>query len=355
VRRLPLEQIFPEHRSGFWGKEPGTLDRDVRIVRNGDVGADGSIRWSDLPRRALTDAEYSKSALAAGDILLTTSGNCARVGWVGKLSEPTSASNFTRLLRADPKLVDSRYVFHLMNSAQFLLTCAPFVRGTTMENLSVRDAFAAIELPAPTLEEQRRISAILDVADVLRVRRRQALDQLNALRRSIFIDMFGRPLGQPSASTVALGDVAELFSGGTLPDGTEFNGQPGGFALVKVSDLARPGNDRDLRTTAAWRPSPGPASSTCPPGSVVIPKRGGAIATNRKRIATRHSILDPNLMGVLPMDGRIQTEYLFGWFDLLALLTAPWLLARWRSLRGERNRQDQGELTPQGSPDAVGR
>lgn len=45
----------------------------------------------------------------------------------------------------------------------------------------------------------------------------------------------------------------------------------------------------------------------------------------------------------------------YGWFDLLALLTAPWLLARWRSLRGERNRQDQGELTPQGSPDAVGR
>lgn len=51
----------------------------------------------------------------------------------------------------------------------------------------------------------------------------------------------------------------------------------------------------------------------------------------------------------------------YGWFDLLALLTAPWLLARWRSLRGspteqpQPDQQSQAALTREGSPGAVGR
>ncbi len=44
----------------------------------------------------------------------------------------------------------------------------------------------------------------------------------------------------------------------------------------------------------------------------------------------------------------------YGWFDLLALLTAPWLLARWRTLRSDRP-QVAAPITPVESPDAVGR
>jgi len=50
------------------------------------------------------------------------------------------------------------------------------------------------------------------------------------------------------------------------------------------------------------------------PESIIFPKRGGAIGTNKKRITKSYSILDPNLIGVEP-SREVIAEYLFGFFE----------------------------------------
>lgn len=60
---------------------------------------------------------------------------------------------------------------------------------------------AQFPIPLPPLPEQRRIAAILDSADALRGRRRQALAHLNELASAFFMDRFGSnvdlaPLGE---------------------------------------------------------------------------------------------------------------------------------------------------------------
>lgn len=52
------------------------------------------------------------------------------------------------------------------------------------------DQFLALSVPFPPLPEQRRIAAILDQADALRSKRREALALLDELQRGIFIEMF---------------------------------------------------------------------------------------------------------------------------------------------------------------------
>jgi type I restriction enzyme S subunit len=53
------------------------------------------------------------------------------------------------------------------------------------------EAEAALTIAA--LDEQRRIAAILDKADALRRKRKRALELLDTLTQSIFLEMFGGP------------------------------------------------------------------------------------------------------------------------------------------------------------------
>ena len=218
TRLATLEELFPDHVAGLWGGEAGTLEHNVRIIRNGDVQTDGSVRWDQLPIRAVSLKEFAKSKVQVGDLLLTTSGNCARVAYVDRDDDDVCASNFTRRLRVDPVIADARYLFHLMRGERFRELCAPYIRGTTLENLSVKDAFATVRLPVPAIEEQQRIASILDAADVLRAKRRQAFEKLDLLTRSIFVSMFGDPVSnQAGWPEVAIGQLGRVVTGRTPP------------------------------------------------------------------------------------------------------------------------------------------
>ena len=54
-----------------------------------------------------------------------------------------------------------------------------------------------IQVPLAPLPEQKRIAAILDAADALRAKRREALAQFDTLIQSVFLDMFGDLLTNP--------------------------------------------------------------------------------------------------------------------------------------------------------------
>lgn len=66
-------------------------------------------------------------------------------------------------------------------------------RAAAVPGLNRDDAYAQ-PLLLPPIEEQRRIAAVLDAAEALRAKRRQALVQLDTLTQAVFIDMFGDPV-----------------------------------------------------------------------------------------------------------------------------------------------------------------
>ena len=72
----------------------------------------------------------------------------------------------------------------------------PWITGSTRAKLTKAGA-SKIQIPLPPLAEQRRIARILDAADALRAKRREALVQLDALFHFTFIDMFGDPVTNP--------------------------------------------------------------------------------------------------------------------------------------------------------------
>jgi type I restriction enzyme S subunit len=72
----------------------------------------------------------------------------------------------------------------------------PWITGSTRAKLTKAGA-SNIEIPLPPLAEQKRIARILDAADALRTKRREALAQLDALLQSTFLTLFGDPVTNP--------------------------------------------------------------------------------------------------------------------------------------------------------------
>ncbi|WP_280202802.1 MULTISPECIES: restriction endonuclease subunit S [Nocardia] len=245
-------------------------------------------------------------------IIVGRKGSFGEVNWSNQACWPIDTTYYIDGSATD---ADLRWLFHRLGS----LGLTQLNRAAAVPGLNREDAYRkAITLPP--IEEQRRIAAILDHADALRAKRREALARLEELTQSIFIDMFGDPVVNPFEYPIrALGDIAEFYAGGTLPEGEGFAGQPDGFALLKVSDLNLLGNERVLHTSQGWSARPGARSATCPAGSVIIPKRGGAIGTNKKRLTSRPSVLDPNLMAITPHQGQLCLEFLYAWFERLDL------------------------------------
>ncbi|KQT04094.1 restriction endonuclease subunit S [Rhizobium sp. Leaf386] len=118
-----------------------------------------------------------------------------------------------------------------------------------------------------------------------------------------------------------LGDVCLVQSGAGFP--IKYQGKTrGDYPFFKVSDMNADGNETSLIAAANYideteRKALG--ARLFPPESVVFPKIGGAIATNKKRKIFTASCVDNNVMGLIPNQSRIRSDYLGWWlhgFDI---------------------------------------
>ena len=71
-----------------------------------------------------------------------------------------------------------------------------FTHGSTMKHI-VRKDFLKHKIPLPTIEEQNRIVKILDQAQSLIEKRKQAIAYLDDYIKAVFLDMFGDPVSNP--------------------------------------------------------------------------------------------------------------------------------------------------------------
>lgn len=191
------------------------------------------------------------------------------------------------------------------------------LRGTTARRRSLNQSdFQSIALPLPSHDEQHRISSALKRTKSMVSTSAGRARTLSAVKAS----QFSRVVSLTD-SRAPLSDLASIRAGNSLSAGSEFTGQAEGSLLLRVSDLNHPQNTHRVNVAARWSPDEANRSTSAPAGSVVFPKRGGAIGTNKKRVLGRMAQLDPNLMGLAPQDDRCPAEWLATWLDTIDLGT----------------------------------
>ena len=154
-----------------------------------------------------TSIGSAKQIVRSGDVLLSKIVPHIRRSWVvgGDRGRRLIASGEWIVFRSDR--IDQAYLRHVLVGDPFHSQFMQTVSGVGGSLLRARPAqVAKITVPLPPLHEQRRIAAILDQADDLRAKRREALAQLDSLAQSIFLEMFGDVDGKDWA----ISSVAEI-------------------------------------------------------------------------------------------------------------------------------------------------
>ncbi len=136
--------------------------------------------------------------------------------------------------------------------------------GTSQPQIT-RQGIVKVDVPLPSIEEQRRIADILDRADALRAKRRETLAHLHALTQSFFVGMFGDPISNPRRFPVnAIGNLGQVVTGGTPPSASD--GMFGGSTpFVTPGDL----ND-DLKVKRSLTERGAGLVGTVRPGATLV-------------------------------------------------------------------------------------
>ena len=111
------------------------------------------------------------------------------------------------------------------------------VNGATRQKLN-QAAMRKMQIPLPPLEEQKRISDILDKASNLIDLRKQQLEKMNLLIKSKFIDMFGDPVTNPKGWEVQrIEELCEAIFGGGTPSKSHAEYYDGDIPWVTSKDM----------------------------------------------------------------------------------------------------------------------
>lgn len=158
-----------------------------------------------------------------GDVLVAKITPCFENGKIAQARLPRLhgfGSTEFHIVRARPGISESRYLHHYLRLEEVRTSGQRRMTGSGGQRRVPASFLADLAIPLPSLEEQRRIAAILDQAETLRTQRRTALALLDSLTQSLFLDMFGDPAKNTHGlPTNTLGELGEWHSGGTPPRG----------------------------------------------------------------------------------------------------------------------------------------
>lgn len=232
------------------------------------------------------------------------SGEIFTVKSTGIMGSTFKKLNISKLINVDYILCNIRCNQNLFRTNK---------KGAAIPHLD-KQLFKNLIINLPPLEEQGRIvekieELFSDIDNGIKdLKTAQA--QIKQYRQSVLKSAFEGKLYKTSEwKEVKLEDVCKFKSGTTISKDLEhINGD---IPYVKVADMNLPDNKVEICTSSKFGIlSELRESQIIPIGAVIFPKRGGAIATNKKRKVIKPIIIDLNIMAIIPSE-KINQNFLF--------------------------------------------
>ncbi|MFA0338879.1 restriction endonuclease subunit S [Vibrio breoganii] len=230
---------------------PKDIDEDqiVSFVAMASASEAGLLLGEEL--KVLKDTKKGFTYFERGDVLLAKITPCFENG---KTLRPYQIKNQVgfgstefHVVRADLEKLDPTYLFYLLWSDAFRFLGTNAMAGAAGQKRVGTPFLKQLEIPLPPLEEQKRIAAILDKADEIRQKRKQAIDLADEFLRSVFLDMFGDPVTNPKGFPVGtIRDIISTVNYGSSSKASETDGE---FPILRMGNITYKGgwNFSDLK------------------------------------------------------------------------------------------------------------
>lgn len=207
---------------------------DIPWVTPADLSNHEGIFFQGTPKR-ITDAGFrscSASMLPPGSILFSSR---APIGHSAVTTYPICTNQGFKSIIPNKNL-DSVYGYFVLK----FLTPGIIAkgRGATFAEVT-KEIMEEVQVPLPSLPEQRRIAARLEEADRLRRTRRYALELSDTFLPAAFLEMFGEPAaGHEHWPIEELGEHLDAIEGGVNFQPVSENEPASEWRVLKVSAVS---------------------------------------------------------------------------------------------------------------------
>ena len=286
------------------------MGRDPRIDKAGEAGGGVPVISSDADfgdRYPITRTYTTESTLltAPDDILFSPRGDVGKVNWSDR---EYRIGYYVARLRPQEGLLDGGFLWHWLNFARKQIRLKAAGKG----HVTVRDLIKLPILMPEKMQEQKRVAEILDKADDIRSKRRQAIMVSEALQRSWFLDAFGDPALNPrQCPKQSLEELCDISMKPRVPDGTYLTPRLRNESRhIRVAEPrvtyhapAPTGIERVPENSTVSEQQPGLS-----PGDVVLPCEplGEAVIVPEDHSGT----VSTRMIAATPKDGLISPTYL---------------------------------------------
>lgn len=274
---------------------------EYSIVKNNKPYFTGPSDFTDnienITKWSLIEGKKAKK----GDILFTVKGSGVGTLTILKLSEVVMGRQLMAITSKNSStLFLSQY---LKTKKEYFESLAS---GNMIPGLS-RNDILDLKCCFPLLSEQEKIANFLSSVDIKIEKLEKKKELLEKYKKGMMQKLFSQKLrfkdenDYPEWEEKRLGELIKYFNGTAFPEKYQ-GGKDKKYPFYKVSDMNLLLNKKEMsisNNSISEEDSIFLKAKIALPETVIFPKVGAALLTNKRRILKKNSIFDNNIMGII--------------------------------------------------------
>jgi type I restriction enzyme S subunit len=292
--------------------------------------SDGVINYDKVGYVDTSIDKIKKYSLKKGDILFSNINSLKHIAKTARYNNNKELYHGMNLLklRFDNDVIQNDFIYYRLNSIDAKHFYQRYAKQAVNQASLNQNDVGLYTFPLPPLPEQKKIATILTSVDNAIEKTNEIINKAKEVKKGLMQDLLTKGIGHSEfkefrlvnkkVSIPNLWKVSELENFITIKNGyspSKFNFvENGKYPFMKVDDM----NYAYKYINNAKLYFDETKYKMAEPYTIIFPKRGAAIKTNKINILIERAYYDTNIMGVRT-NNNLETEFLYYFLDYLGL------------------------------------